>query len=340
MFSKFAKFSETESNIILVTFRNYSALGIGLPKSIEMLAENEANKKLGQAYRRLSYAIHEKNIDPTIALQDLGIISSIEGFVLKKSKSTKFAIDDIMDMRKRKNKYESSLIKMFLPSILWFYGTIALIPFVSGKLEEAREYLVTLLKVSKDIDISNQIILPFYTQNPNLISTVPFLVLILFIGFYIYNYIRNPFILYKFFKGKAYSDIAIFLNILSVLKSTGENSHQIFEIMLKSGKFKKENNLLRILFSKKTLYDVFQQFHYPKDIVNVIKMGEQTKSFWKNLPALIVFCNESSASALYRLDVFWKKPVYMLSMFVAISFAISLFLLAINGMNFMLQMAM
>lgn len=330
--------SEAESTIILNTFRNYSTLGIGLPKAIEILAEDKTSDH--KIYTRLSYAIRERNIEPATALQNIKVINSLEAFVLKNSKSTKLAIDDILHMRKKVDLYESSIIKMFLPSILWFFGTIALIPFVTSKLFLVKNYIVELLLVSKNIDISNQIVLPFYTQEPLIITAVPFIILILFVSFYSFYYINNPFKLYKVFKGKAYADIAIFLNILLILKSTGENSHSIFQLMLKSGKFKKETKLLQNLLISKTLTSVFIKFNYPNDIIKIIKMGEQTKSFWKNLPSLIEFCHNASSNSIYKLETFWKKPIYMLAMFTGIAFAITLFLLAINAMNFMLQMAM
>jgi hypothetical protein len=327
-----------ENELVLLTLRGYTLLGTPLPQAFKLLAQIEKNKKFLKVYKMAAFQIHEKGIEPSEVMVKLSLLNTFEAFLLKNSLSTRQAIDNIIDIRKNGSNYEKKLFFMFIGSIVWFFGTLSALPYLSAKIQLVESTMVKNIKQQQGVDISGQIELPAWVGNPladiaiyTIIAAVIFL-----IGTYIYYHKTDPFKLYPLFKGKAYSDIAIFLNIFNVLKSTGKDTKHVIDILIKSGQFKRELPLLLALKRARIMSDVFVRFNYPTDIVYFISMGEKNKILWKSMENLISFSKDAGTISLEKMEFFYKKPIFFVSMGFAIFIALDLMLLAFTAMNLFL----
>jgi hypothetical protein len=328
-----------EKEIVLLTIRGYSLLGTPLPEAFRLLSRIEKNKKFLKVYKMINYQIHDKGVEPSEAMVKMKIINTFEAFILKNSTSTKKAIDDIIDIRKNGSKYEKKLFSMFMGAAIWFFSTLLSLPYLSAKIQLAEEAIIKSLKLGQGIDITGQIEFPFWVANPlmNILIYTIFTGFILGVLTYIYYHKTYPYKLYSVFKGKAYSDISIFLNIINVLKTTGKDTKLVVDILIKSNQFKRELPLLKALANSKTISEVFARFSYPEDIVYFTSMGEKNKMLWTSMGELVNFSKNAGTVSLEKMEFYYKRPLLFMSIGFAIFVGLDVMMLAFNAVNLFLN---
>jgi hypothetical protein len=330
-----------ETEIILLTIRGYSMLGTSLPEAFKILAEIEKDKKFLRVYRLITYQIHKKGEDPSDAMINLKIVNAFEAFILKNSLSTRDAVDNILYIRNNGSLYEKKLVTMFIGPAIWFFTTLLSLPSLSTKILSTEQELIKTLKLQQGIDITGQLQLPVWVGIPMLDIAIysSFALFVSSIILYIYYDKTNPFKLYTIFRGKAYSDIAIFLNILNILKQTGKDTKLVINTLIKSNNFKRELKLLVLLSNTRNMSDIFKKFNYPIDILYFINMGEKNKMLWTTMEEIISFSKNSSDVSLEKMDFYWKKPLLFAAMGFAIYIALKLMLLAFTAVTLYLDSA-
>ncbi|VAY88227.1 hypothetical protein MNB_ARC-1_1136 [hydrothermal vent metagenome] len=327
--------STKEKELVLLTVRGYSRLGIGLPEAFGILSRIEKNKRFLKVYKKVSNRIHIGGVEPSLALVEVKLLNTFEAFLLKNSLSTPEALDNINYIRKNKSRYEFYLVKTFLSSSIWFFTTLLSLPYLSNMMLNVESYIVTMLKRQQGINATGELEMAFWVGHPALSLVVYsiFFTFILSILVYIYYNKYYPYKLYPIFKGKAYSDAAIFFNILKVLKSTGKDTKDILAILIRSGEFKKDNPMLTQLYNASKMSSVFFKFNYPIDVVYFVDMGEKIKTIWDTMDDIITFCKNAGDVSVEKLEWYWKKPSYSLAVSFAIFTAVNILLFAFSALE-------
>jgi hypothetical protein len=326
----FGGLSEQDKEIVLKALYNYSKLGKSMESSIEIMAKLEKNKKFLKLYERLHYLIDKKLYSTAKALEYEKVISGFESFIIENSVDARGAIVSILELKKIKSKYDWQLFKLFFPSLGVYIATLTAMPLMKDLILWLEEYIIDSYKTKKNMDMSGQIELPFYTDIAYLDVYCNFgtIVVIFMILFYIFNIKTEPYRVYKLFKGKAYSDSVLLFSVINEMSKTGKTLDKILETLRGSKSFKKDMRLLGSLSiadsSGKSLSRVFELYDYPQDLVYFFQMGEQTSTLWEIMPDIIELSKNQISASLQNLKMYTKILFWSLVVVAAFVFGITL----------------
>ena len=110
-----SKLNSIESTSVLMAMRASLGLGLSPQEAIELQAESQSGK-IGKVLSTVSFLVNKKEKKLADTLYRFGILSLEEKYVLENSGNrTKETINDIIDMREMKGRFDKTLLSM-----IWF----------------------------------------------------------------------------------------------------------------------------------------------------------------------------------------------------------------------------
>jgi type II secretory pathway component PulF len=324
------KLNKDETVIILKTLRSYSRMGTSLSETIDNLIELERDEKIKKVYMRVKYLKKKKSLKISAALKEVGVLNGYEEFLLEVGIDTKKSLDSILKNRQLSSNYEKKLFGAFVAPFIIFVVLFMSIPPLKSLIHYFDTSVAEMMKRKMNFDITGQLDHPFWMNIPFVEYISYGIVIVMFgsVARYAYLSFFNPNKLYKFFKGKAYSELGLFLNVVKTLLDTGKDPKLVFTILLDSNQFPHQERMLKQLIKNKQLAPVFEFHNYPKSVVHFIKIAETSKDLRGNIGPLADTCEEQAEIAIDQIYLYYKNPVFWASVLSVIIFIIpTLFIL-------------
>lgn len=314
------KLSKRQSEIILVEIQGYADIGHSLSSAIRTLAGIEKGQ-IKEALNRIDYAVNELNERVEIVMQNMGIVNETERFMLAESKNLSTAIDEIISMRSMKRRFEGTVIRIFAIPVAIIIaalgGLLYLRPLVLEKVADFKKFIQMDLGAKVD-----NIDLPFYLESDYFLPVVTILIVGIFVGtvaWYIYYYKNKTEVVYRVLPIKAYDDIPVIFKMMLNLHEAGLPFN---DVMDKLADNIQPQGLRRMFFDIKdevarggAMYVVLERYHFPADIMAMVKANEVSMSLWKTLDRLVLFSQNRSEA----LNKFWLKMLASPVMWASLS---------------------
>lgn len=294
--------SQNTSSRIIKSFESLIKVGNSLPTAISILTQVESGstKKL---LEKVHYNITKLDMSIGNSLQKEGIIKDSEVFLIDKSTNALEAVRSILAVRELSGNFEKTIFKLFtFPAIAVVIGL--LIAYLAQPTFHDMVYsLVEQVKVTKGIDVSDQTELMWYLEDRKMtLWILEGYIALLFsvISYYFYLILYKPEIIYRFLPLKSYDDVPYILMLMHNLQKVGLDQVRVFALLKKSsprpGWIKLFDKLEKEAIAGRYIHTVFEKIYFPKDITLVLKSAEISKTFWENMPALILYSQEINAT--------------------------------------------
>ena len=327
-----SKLNSIESTSVLMAMRASLGLGLSPQEAIELQAESQSGK-IGKVLSTVSFLVNKKEKKLADTLYRFGILSLEEKYVLENSGNrTKETINDIIDMREMKGKFDKTLLSMiWFPIVSVIIGAtlvLMLYPKFIGPYH-------SLLKMAeyKGVTMSDKVgflcIDHFELLQPFLFGYIA-VVTILFL---LYGYLRRykPNLIYRIFPLAAYDDVPFILTYMRSLQKLGLPPVKIVDILYKAnhnpGWKPLFHKLKNAILNSKPIYAEFKRFGYPKEIALFMQYAEMAKDFWGNIDHMIAFAIKRSEDGNNILQKTWGGLIMYVGYGIIIYFAVAIFML-------------
>ena len=291
MFS-FNKISNQKSTMFLYSLRGALSRGMPLLLSIEMLSKLQP-KPLNKYLSKIVFLAKRRNLKIPDLMEKYGFINYNEKIILEKAQDAKFAINQIVEMRKIQDQFTSTLFKLTsFPAIVLIVMPLA----TNGMLTAFKKPIDNMMLILKSKGIDYQLQVPhyfYYIYHQNWLKYASVLSVLIvggfFLAFFLLKY-YNPKILYKFIRPVAYDDLPFILTYMSALNKVGIPIEKIADILanssIKPGWKKFFKNLQRKIKKGEKIYNEFKKQYFPAEIVTYIQYDEIAGSFWDSIDSL------------------------------------------------------
>ena len=325
--------------MFLYALKGALSRGIPLAMSIEMLSKIQP-KPLDKYLKRIIFLVKKKNKRIPDLLAQYDFLTPNEKIILEKSADAKFAIDEIINMRKIQDQFTSSLIKLLaFPALI-----LIVMPFISNFMLNAfKRPFNDMLLILKSKGITYHMQTPkifYYVYHQNWLFYTSIIAGVIIGGIFIlYFYLKQykPQILYRFLTPVAYDDLPFILSYMSALNKVGFPVEKVAEILAKSSikpgwKLFFKNLQKRIIKGDK-IYVEFKNQGFPKEMVTYIEYDELGGNFWDSIDSLKDLAIERNKEINHFL-LNQLKPVFTyLSYGIMIFFVIGIVLLNLEMYN-------
>lgn len=338
------KLSLDVSSGILRSFESLIKVGNSLPSAIDILIQVEKgkNKKI---LEKVHYSITKLDLSVGKSLEKEGIISDNEVFVIDKSTNALEAVKSILTIREFSGNFEKSMMKLFaFPVIAVVIGLLIAYlaqPTFNGMVVSLTEQV----QLTKGIDVSNETDLMWYLQRRDitLYLLIGYIALIasLLSGYFYYLRYKPEFI-YKIFPLKAYDEVPYILMLIYNLQKVGLDQVRVFNILKDSsprvGWIRLFDWLEKEAIAGRMIYVVFEKYHFPKDVILVLKSAEVSRTFWDNMAPLIGYVQDTNAVKHKTLTAMFGGTSTVVGFLIILYFVAGLFMAMFTLQN--LSMAM
>ncbi len=294
------KLPKKTSTAILRSFESLIKVGNSLPAAIEVLIQVESGRNK-RVLEKVLYAVTKQDVSIGKALEKEGIIYDTEVIVIDRSTNALEAVKSIVAIRDLSGNFEKTVLKLFaFPAIAVIIGlTIAYA--AQPTFYDMIYSLVSQVKIAKGIDMSNDTDLMWYLesrQSVQLVFVVYIIFLISLISAYLYYLRYKPEVIYKALSLKAYDDVPYILMLIYNLQKVGLDQVRVFRLLKENspriGWVKLFDLLEKEAMAGRFIYTVFDRYHFPKDVVLVLKSAEISKTFWDNTQVLVTYVTETN----------------------------------------------
>lgn len=290
------------STAILRSFESLIKVGNSIPSAIEVLVQVESGRTR-RVLEKVHYSITKQDVSIGKALEKEGIIFDTEVVVIDKSTNALEAVKSIIAIRELSGNFEKTMLRLFaFPAIAVVIGlTIAY--FAQPTFYDMVYNLVAQVKVAKGIDMGNDVDLMWYLKDRSLnlyliIGYIGFLTFMISLYFYYLRY--KPEVIYKTLPLKAYDDVPYILMLIYNLQKVGLDQVRVFRLLKESspriGWIRLFDLLEKEALAGRFIYSIFDRYHFPKDVVLVLKSAEVSKTFWDNTQVLVTYVQETNAN--------------------------------------------
>lgn len=315
--------------MLLVEIKGYTDIGQSMSRAVQTLSEIEKGA-IKQALDRIIYEVFDRNRRIEDVMREVGVLSELERFMVAESKNLSKTIDDILESRKMRGRFEMTVIKIFAMPIAIIValtgGLLYLRPIALEKIEDFKTFIKLDLGATLD-DVK----LPFYLDSSWFLYAVAALVTIILvggIGGYLYYYKNDTKNIYKVVRMKAYDDLPIIFKMMSNLHESGMVFNDIMDKMAENiypkGIRPMFHEMKEEVAKGGAMFTVLEKYYIPDDVLAMFKASEVSKSIWKTMPQFIVFSQGRSES----LNKFWHKllaqPVMWITLGAASAVGVSL----------------
>jgi type II secretory pathway component PulF len=327
-----AKLNKNQSLGVLYSLKSILRIGHSLPNALKLLAQVEKGA-VQKALEKVVHLIFENNVYPEEALEKFKIISRTEVHIIKNSTDAKEALHNIIEMREVSSRFEKSMA-----SLLGFPVVAVVIGLIIAYAAQPTFFnmvntLVKQVEVTKGVDISHEVDLMWYLQDRNfdmILLIVYVSVVFALIATYVYLNEHKPNVIYKIFNLKAYDDVPFILMMMYNLNRSGLDPKRIFGILSNTSPKKGWISLFNALEQKsiqgERLYEVFDAYGFPKDIIIILKSSEIGRTFWDNMESLIGYVKETNDHKNDMIKKLYGNVSTIVGYSIVIYFTVGLFM--------------
>ena len=317
---------------ILYSLRSILKIGHSMPNAISLLAQVEKGH-LQKVLNQVKYLIFKANIFPEDALERFKILTRTEVYILKNSTNPKEAIGNIIEMREISSRFEKSMVSLLAFPIIGVIIGLTIAYFAQPTFYDMVNTLVKQVELTKGVDVGSEVDLMWYLQSQSfdlmlLIAHVSIVVSLVMLYMYLIEY--KPHIIYKMFPLKAYDDIPFILMMMNNLHRTGLDPNRIFIILEETAMKKGWLGLFRSLGQRtkrgEHLYDVFEKYGFPNDVILILKSAEIGRTFWDNMDSLLEYVKENNEFKNEMIKKVFGSVSTIIGFGIIIYFTIGLFM--------------
>lgn len=333
------KVSKEKSTMFLYALRGALSRGLSIEKAIEMLSQVQP-KPLSKILKNITFLVKKKHKRIPDLLYQYGILNKNEKVILEQAKDAKFAINEILEMRKIQGQFLRSLIKLLWFPLLVLFAMPFLTHWLMSMFKGAIDNMILILK-QKGIDFHYNIPHAFYyIYHPKWLYYQSIIVAVftfLFFAIYFYLLYYKPSILYKIFKPAAYDDLPYILSYMSALNKVGFPVEKIAEILGKSnirpGWRRFFKNMQKKIKQGEYIYTEFKKMNFPEEMVIYMKYDEINGDLWESIDSLKELSMERNKEINEFLSLKLKNLTTILTYAIIAYFIIGVVLLNFSLMN-------
>jgi hypothetical protein len=294
------KLPTKNSTAILRSFESLIKVGNSLPSAIEVLIQVETGKTR-RVLEKVNYYITKQDYSIGQALEQEGIIQNTEVVVIDKSTNALEAVKSIIAIRELTGNFEETVFKLFFFPVLAVIIGLSVAYAFQPTFHDMVFNLVDQVRIAKGIDMSDDTDLMWYLLDRNLnlyIMGIYLLIISSIIFIYFYKLKYKPENIYKTLPLKAYDDVPYILMLIYNLQKVGLDQVRVFRLLKESsprqGWIKLFDLLEKEALEGRFIYTVFDKYHFPKDVVLVLKSAEVSKTFWDNTEVLVTYVKDTN----------------------------------------------
>jgi len=294
------KLNKSTSSGILRSIASLIKVGNSIPATLEILVQIEKGKVKKALEKSLKYIV-EDDMSVGLAFKKEDILDEVEIFVIDNSRSSLEAIESILSIRDLGGNFEKTFLKLFAFPILAVIIGLTIIYFMQPRFHDMVVSLATQVKLLKGIDVTELSQLMWYLNDrPRdlLIMEIYIVVVVVSFIWYFITLENDPKTIYKIFNLKTYDEIPFILLLMHNLQKAGLDQVRIFQVLRDTSPRRGWVKLFDLLEKQaqkgEYIYTVFEKYHFPKDVILVLKASEVSKTFWDNMGLLVTYIKETN----------------------------------------------
>lgn len=335
MFAPEYKLTQREAEEVIINIKAYTSSGLSLIKALSLAKEADDRKRVQKI---LSSCVNDikKGESEQEAMYHHGIINEEEKEMLSVGdpNGIKSSLEKITELRNFQNKFEKSILSIYLPIFFTFLIVVALIMVfrenIVGFFSQVKE--MSTMMPSEEMAVVDGMVWFIYKPFILIIFSVFLIVLTGLVGYFFVYYAKNDKSkLYKFSKLKAIDDMPRLFQVIDNMNTSGASSPLM--VMEKLSTFKSFSGFKKMFKEVKTaiennekVHNVMKEHNIPRELVILIKSGEESGDFFSVIPNVVTVSKELSTSWFRRFKSRYEKLGYIFSMLVVIYFILSLFI--------------
>jgi len=326
------KLSKNASSGILRSIISLIKVGNSIPSAIEILVQIEKGKIKNALEKTLKYIV-EDDMGVGSAFKKEDIIGESEVFVIDNSRSATEAIESILSIRELGGNFEKTFLKLFAFPLLAVIIGMTIVYFMQPRFHDMVISLATQVHLLKGIDVTEESKLMWYLEDRTFVLfliQIYIVSLIIMIIWYIYTLENNPKVIYKIFNLKTYDEVPFILMLMHNLQKAGLDQVRIFQILRDTSPRRGWVKLFDLLEKQAQkgdyIYTVFEKYHFPRDIILVLKASEVSKTFWDNMGLLVTYIKETNTNKHNFIDKTFGAYSNILGFAIILYFVSGLFM--------------
>lgn len=326
------KLPTKSSTAILRSFESLIKVGNSIPSAIEVLVQVESGRTK-RILEKVHYSITKQDISIGKALEKEGIIQDTEVVVIDKSTNALEAVKSIIAIRDLSGNFEKTMLRLFAFPVIAVVIGLGIAYAFQPTFYDMVYNLIAQVKVAKGIDLSDEVSLMWYLENRdrNLYIVVSYISLLtIIISLYFYNLRYKPESIYKTLPLKAYDDVPYILMLIYNLQKVGLDQVRVFRLLRESspriGWIKLFDLLEKEAVAGRYIYTIFDRYHFPKDVVLVLKSAEVSKTFWDNTEVLVTYVRETNSNKHKNIHALFGGLSTVLGFLIILYFVVGLFM--------------
>ena len=326
------KLSKNASSGILRSIISLIKVGNSIPSAMEILVQIEKGKIKKALEKTLKYIV-EDDVSVGLAFKKEDIISESEVFVIDNSRSATEAIESILSIRELGGNFEKTFLKLFAFPLLAVIIGMTIVYFMQPRFHDMVVSLANQVHILKGIDVTEESRLMWYLEDREFVLfliQIYIVSLIVIVIWYVYTLENNPKVIYKMFNLKTYDEVPFILMLMHNLQKAGLDQVRIFQILRDTSPRKGWVKLFDLLEKQAQkgdyIFTVFEQYHFPRDIILVLKASEVSKTFWDNMGLLVTYIKETNTNKHKFIDKTFGAYSNILGFAVILYFVSGLFM--------------
>lgn len=326
------KLNKNVSSGILRSIASLIKVGNSIPDTMEILVQIEKGK-VKKALDKALIDIKQNDVSVGDAFRKEDIINEAEVFVIDNSRSALEAIESILSIRELGGNFEKTFLKLFAFPIFAVVIGLTIVYFMQPRFHDMVVSLATQVQLLKGIDVSEESKLMWYLEDRNLvlnIIVVYIISVILAVIWYFYTLEYNPKQIYKIFNLKTYDEVPFILMLMHNLQKAGLDQVRIFQVLRDTSPRKGWIKLFDLLEKQAQkgdyIFTIFEKYHFPKDIILVLKASEVSKTFWDNMGLLVTYIKDTNTNKHNFIDRAFGAYSNILAFAIILYFVAGLFM--------------
>jgi len=302
------KLSKNASSSILRSTASLIKVGNSIPSALEILVQIEKGKTKKALERSLKNVI-EDDMSIGNAFKSEDIVNGSEVFIIDNSRNALDAIESILSIRDLGGNFEKTFLKLFAFPMLAVIIGLTIVYFMQPRFHDMVMSLAQQVHILKGIDVSEDSQLMWYLEDRELVLLliqIYIVFLVLIIVWYFYTLENHPKQIYKIFNLKTYDEVPFILMLMHNLQKSGMDQVRIFQVLRDTSPKKGWIKLFDLLEKQAQkgdyIFEVFEKYHFPKDIIIVLIASEVSKTFWDNMGLLVDYIKETNTNKHNFID--------------------------------------
>lgn len=333
MFGFGKKVSKSEKLKFFMLVRSLLGLGLTILQAIEFVAKNETNKSKKKSFEEKIRLVKNEGAKIENILRDLGYLEDIEYLILKNSKDSKKAIEDIIEFQSKHNIFEKTVVSIFAFPVLTILILNSLLIVAQPKILEFLDFIAEQQKVTSGVkpEFSIPIFLQDYDALINsLIITSSTLVILVSVYFILYY--KKPWLIYKAFPLKNLDDAPLIISTMVKINATtgmgmADVAKQMKQFVNPKALSIMFDSIIQRVNENRHFYPVFMEYGFKKELVDFIEIGEKSQNLWKNMAHVVTLAKELGEQKVTLLNMTLKPMMKYIAYSIIVITLFQIFML-------------